>query len=783
MISERVHADGLIGEAVITRDRWGIPHVRASHPRDAWFGMGFACAQDRLFQMDYDRRRACGRWAEVAGLPALPADILSRRLGLVEAAMADVEVMSPSVRETFEAYAEGVNWAIATTEPPVEMVTLEYKMEPWEAWHSVAAFKVRHVLMGLWQHKLAQGIIAARRGSSALGRLAIRPPVGSPVTLPPEGRVGALIDTAMEDVVAAQPYLGFLAEVEPGSNAWAVSGRRTAHGAAVLCNDSHRALDVPNVYWQCHVTSDSFDVIGATFAGVPGFPHFGHNGRVAWAITHAGADTQDLYIERFDQQRLGRYEVPGGWLTATAREEVICVRDAPNHRTEVWRTRHGPIVHGDPRSGMALALRYTATEGPSQGFEPMLAMLDASNVTELIDSQRHWVDPVNNLVAADTTGRIAYQTRGRLPIRSSPAHQRLPVPGWTGECEWVSYVPFEHMPRAVDPPDGYLMTANNVICDSNDPYISYTFADPFRAERLRQRLSTLVQPTTGDLAALQADTYSWAAQGWAQVLRTLSFDKERAAAEHARVMLSSWDGNLDVDSAPALLYGCFRRALAEGLYRSEMGSGTWEWMTDDATPAAGVLIRRALANDTWHLLGGPWPPEDPSPGGRQVTAGVVGDALFRAWDQAARMGGANPDDWRWGDHHRLIPRHPLSGLDVQWPIPMVPEPVPMGGDTDTVQAASYGWRPGSPFGVTGLSVYRQVVDMSDPAAASWVIPGGASGVPGTPHFSDQLSSWSLHERIPMLFRAEDIDAAAEAVTCLTPGGGDPHGMACAGEVR
>ena len=462
------------------RDGYGIPHIRAGSAADAWFAMGLACAQDRLFQMEYDRRRATGRWAEVAGPAAVPGDVLARRLNITEAAHADVAVMSEPVRAMFEAYARGVNEVIGSGTRPAELGGTV--IEPWQPWHSVAAYKVRHILMGHWQYKLAEATVLARAGAEAFSRLDLRPPAGAPLSVPPGGRLARVIAEASDDVARAAPHLGFLAEAEPGSNAWAVSGRRTAHGGAVLCNDSHRALDVPNVYWQCHLSCPDFDVIGAAFAGVPGFPHFGHNGHVAWAITHGSADTQDLYLEQFDESRPGWYRTENGWQQARRRTETIMVRDGEPVTAEVWTTRHGQVVHGDPRAGMAIALKYTATCKPGRGFEPLLPMLAARDVAELIDAQREWVDPVNNLVAADTAGQIAYQARGELPVRSSAAHRRLPVPGWDGACEWTGTVPFDQMPRLLDPEAGYVMTANNVITDGDEPYISYTFSQPFRAE-------------------------------------------------------------------------------------------------------------------------------------------------------------------------------------------------------------------------------------------------------------------------------------------------------------
>jgi penicillin G amidase len=734
------------GDVTIARDDYGVPHVRAQTPDGAWFGMGYACAQDRMFQMDYDRRRACGRWAEVAGPAAVADDILARRMSLAAAAQRDVAAMSAPLRAAFGAYARGVNAAVDAGAAPAPG---RYAVEPWQPWHSVAAFKIRHVLMGQWQHKLAQAVLLARIGPEAYGMLEVRAPAGSPLAVPPGARLTRLVADAVDDVTR---HLAFLAEAEPGSNAWAVSAAQTAHGAAVICNDSHRALDTPNVYWQCRLTCPDLDVIGATFPGLPGFPHFGHNGAVAWAITHADADNQDLYLERFDGSR---HLTPRGWQESAVRTERIEILGGGHEDTLVWETRHGPVVHGDPRQGMALALKYTATYRPDRGFECLLPMLTARDVGELTAAQEGWVDPVNNLVAADTGGRIAYQCRGELPVRSSSAHRRLPVPGWDDGCEWVGTVPFSELPRVIDPRTGFVMTANNAIVDGDQPYISYTFAQPARAERLRSRLAGTAVHTPEDLAGMQADTVSWAARAWSRVLGgIIPLGAEEEPAEAARLMLSGWDGDLAADSPQALLYACFQRALAEELYRPLLGSGTWQWVASGTFTPTMIMVRRWLANDTWTLLGGPLPPHGAPDGGapdggarggsrtERVLAAVPA-ALAGAWADALGHGGPDPARWRWGDVHQAARTHPAEGAG---PLPSVP----MGGDADTIQAAGYGWRRGTPFTVTNLSVYRQVVDLADPGSASYVIPGGSSGDPESPHFADQLAEWAEHRRIPMV---------------------------------
>jgi penicillin amidase len=370
-------------------------------------------------------------------------------------------------------------------------------------------------------------------------------------------------------------------------------------------------------------------------------------------------------------------------------------------------------------------------------------MLTARSVAELCDAQDGWVDPVNNLVCADAAGRIAYQCRGEVPVRSSDGARRLPVAGWDGGCEWIGTVPFAELPRSVDPDAGFVMTANNAIVDGDSPYLSYTFAQPFRAERLRSLLAGSAALTAESLAGMQADTVSLQARGWGRLLGSLGpFGNDRA--ESARSLLAGFDGNLAAGSAAALLYACFLRALAAELYRPVLGTATWEWVASGALAPTLSMVRRWLGNDTWELLGMPIPP-----GGGQGDAGerrqrvlaAVPAALAAAWAAAVHAVGPDPAQWRWGDVHQAMRVHPYGASRFPG--------VPMGGDSDTIQAAGYGWRAGSPFNVILLSVYRQVVDLASADSASYVIPGGASGDPASPHFDDQLAEWAAHRRIPM----------------------------------
>lgn len=748
---------GLSAPITIRRDHFGVAHVLAGSEEDAFFGMGFVSTQDRLWQMEYDRRRGTGCWAQVVGPSGIAGDILARRLRLGEAAWRDVESMEPSTRAAFVAYTHGVNAYLESGRPlPPEYALAGITPKPWEPWHSVVCFKIRHVLMGQWQSKVANARLLAMVGPATFNHLHAEPPVGSVVTVPPGDRVRTLLLGASNEVEEAALSLGFMAEIEAGSNAWAVSGHRTSTGLPMLCNDSHRALDVPNTYWQVHVACPEWDATGGTFPGLPGFPHFGHNGSVAWAITHAHADYQDLYIEEFDSQ--GRYRTPDGWHTAERHTEDIEVRDGPSRSIEIWTTCHGSVVHGDPTTGHALALRYTATDGVCRGFEPLLPMLRAHDVHELLESQREWVDPVNNLVCADVWGNTAYLTRGKIPLRASRAGRRLPAPGWTGEHEWIGMVPFEQMPRSINPGAGFIATSNQIIVDSDAPYISYSFSDPFRAGRLVERLSALHTATPAEVAAIQADAVSLAARDLLTLIAALPPSAGDAAC--ARSVLQDWSGEMAAGSAPALLYSCVRRALARLLFEPLVGAAAWRWLASGLSPSATVTVRHWLAHIQWEAV------QRDNAEDRARLLHVLPTALADAWQDAVCLAGPDPATWRWGDHHFLSARHTLSTAFRQaaaWD----PPPLPKAGDGDTLNVGSYGWKPGE-FDILGVPIYRQVVNLADIAHTTSVIPGGISANPEDPHYMDQLPLWSDTQRIPMHYAPLDLDAFTRLQETLQP---------------
>jgi penicillin amidase len=734
---DEVRVAGIVGDVAVHRDEWGIPHVRAEHALDAFFGQGFVQAADRLGQLDYDRRRATGRWAEVAGVKAVPFDAFVRRCGLEAAARREHAALAPEERAVLDAFAAGVNAWLALDRPlPLDLRLAGVVPEPWEGWHANAVFLVRHVVFASWQLKLWRGRMAAALGADAVAAIEGADPRSVPlIVVPPElfephpaapGVLGPVVDATTA-----------LVEVNAGSNSWALDGSHTASGRPLVAGDPHRMVEVPGVYAQGHLSCPDFDAVGLSFVGVPGFPHFGRTAELAWCVTNANGDYQDLYVERFDG------------TPAPTRTETIRVRDADPVTVACHETPRGPVVFGDPGRGVALALRSTALVEPSRGLAVLEPMLRARTVGELDAVMRDWVDPVNNLVSADASGAIRYRTIGRIPVRSD-ANFWGPVPAWTGEHEWQGTVPYDEMP-ASDGVDGRLVTANQRIVDDSYPHrLGLDYARPDRARRVHARLDELADATVADMAAIHRDRRSLAADVWTDRLVALDGrdEWERAALDQLR----AWDRTMEASSAAAAIYVVVRDAVGKRVAHHPALAAVRVPFADEPASTFQPLELRLWARLTGLLLR-----DDAQllPAGESwadtLAAGLT--------DGVAVLRTALGDDvaaWTWGALHQSAPRHPLSGAHPEWEGRLDPPPVAMGGEWDTVFSAAH--PAGFGFGVATSSVARYAFDLADRGNDAWVVPLGASGDAESPHFADQRRPWADGELLPIVTRWDALGA-------------------------
>ena len=746
-----IHLKGLEGTVKVFRDKYGIPRIKAESELDAFFAQGFATAQDRLWHMEYDRRRGSGRWAEAVGQQGVAQDTLMRKFRLTASAKGDYQVMDPHTKSVFDAYASGVNAFIEKGDAlPIEYQITGLEPEPWQPWDGLIAYKVRHIFMGVFESKVWRARMVRDMGPKAAGRLFPGVEPGYLMILPPGSTSPGPLDEGLKELAEGASDLNYLSEMDSGSNSWVLGGAETSTGKPILAGDSHRALDTPNSYYQNQVACHAFDVVGLSFPGVPGFPHFGHNGRVSWSVTHTAADYQDLYIEQFEN---GKYLFKDRWLKAETYDETIKVRGGSDIHTTVTETRHGPVISGDPAKGSGLAFKYTATEKPSTWPKILWQMLRADGSRELVDTMREWVDPCNNLLFADTHGDMGYLCRGRIPIRSK-VNGWLPVPGWTGEHEWEGYIPFEELPISINPPEGYIATANNrPVGDDYPHYIAIDFTPEFRVKRVTHGLKSLDRPTAEDMARVHGQRVSIPALAYQDVLKNVEPLDERS--ETAKARLLDWNGEMDAGLVQPTIYSAMRDALLKEVFDAnltqELAHDAWH-PSDRGLGSFSTRLKARLVTmigqDDCSLLpkGDTW---------STVTARALSNSVASLSEKL----GHDMDQWQWGKVHLARPKHNLSSAFPDLAKLLDPPAIPTSGDGDTPLQGGYS--SSTLATVTSLSVARYSYDPSDWENSLWAVPLGSSGHPGSPHYADQSEIWRQVKMIPMGYSWDSIEASSE----------------------
>jgi penicillin G amidase len=730
---------GLEDNVDVHRDAWGIPHVRARGTADAFFAQGYVHAQDRLWQMDAARRRMQGRWAEWEGSAGVAADTLARRLDVAGASQRDFAGLSGEARAMLEAYASGVNAFLAQgAPPPFEYSLVGGEVERWEPWHCILVMRQRGYLMGSVWFKLWRAAALRSIGPDHVAKLRYDDG-GQDFLGTPPGAEGKRWIAALQDLAPAVEALATLAGPEAtdgGSNNWAVAPLLTATGRPLLAGDPHRAFEMPSLYSQFHLACDAFDAIGLSVPGVPAFPHFAHNGHVAFCVTHAFVDIHDVYVEKFKPGDASRYLYlfQNEWRDTNIRHERIAVRGGPAVDVEVIATHHGPVIAGDPRKGAALTLRSVQFAELDLSFDCLLPMLRAGSVDALYEATRGWGLIDHNLVAADTTGRIGNLVRAIVPRRPR-LNGWLPVPGWTGDYEWQGVIPWEDMPRAFDPPRGFLVTANNrVVADDHPDYLCTDCHPPYRARRIADRLAELPAATVGDMSSIHADTHSFTAREFIARLSRLPAIEGPATA--LRDLIVGWDARMSAGSKAAAAYARTRLELARiVLERSGLS-------TVRRDPVGQVAPGVVPLNQIWWAL--------PSWLRNDDTAFLGGWDWDHALATALERVVGIDDGKTWSELHHVRMAHPLSAAFPQAVSQLEPSGLPVGGDNDTVMANGCYWASSGLPAAYG-AVARYVFDVGNWDNCAWVVFHGASGHPASPHYADQHPAWASTEMVPMLY--------------------------------
>ncbi|MGX1222965.1 penicillin acylase family protein [Streptomyces ambofaciens] len=678
------------------RDAWGIPHLRADTPHELARAQGRVTARDRAWQLEVERHRAQGTSAAFLGPAALSWDRLARRARLADTArrcFTALEERDPETAAWVRAYVDGVNEGLTETRHPApEFVRTGLTPGRWAPWTPLGVWLATHILFAGFPAKLWREHVATHLGQDAVALFAADGP-----------------GTA-------------------GSNGWLVSGERTTTGQAVIAGDPHRFIEDPGVYQQIRLSCPEFDVVGLAVPGVPGVAHFGHTGTVAWAITNAMADYQDLYRERLRRTGAGVEALgpDGTWHRAARHTETIHVAGEDTVEVEIIETDRGPVIAGGPEglddgTPAALSLRYPPRVTADLGFGALLPLLRARRVADVDRALDAWAEPVNVVQAADTEGGLLHRVAGRVPVRAA-ANGLRPVPAWEPGHEWTGW----HTPPRAGLTDGVAVMANQ---RGPSTPLGVEFAAPHRADRIAALLAGRERWSAADMPAIHTDTHLASAGPLLDHLAALTSPTDltpEAAALRDRLL--AWDRRMDADSADAAAYAAVRSAVVRGLaaHPALAPASAAPAYPEVLQPWLALVPRVAYALE--HLLRA------------DDLYGIDRAATVRA---ALEEVAARPPAGTWGDTHRLAPWRALPDTAAA----REDEPG-LSGDHDCVLCTSA--VPGLTDRAARGPAARYVWDLADRGNSRWVVPHGASGEPGSPHHRDQQPLWLAGELAPVV---------------------------------
>ncbi|GAC1350256.1 MAG: penicillin acylase family protein [Ktedonobacteraceae bacterium] len=781
---------GLHEPIEIITDRYGVPHMYAQNEDDLYFAQGYIHAQERLWQMELNRRTASGRLSEIFGEIAVATDRFSRRLGMHRAAATEAARLPEHSKRILDAYARGVNSYLEQNKSklPLEFTLLRFKPEPWHIADSIQWAKMMGWnLGGNWETEIIRARIVAMLGAERAAKLEAGYDAKHPLIIPPGLEYKGINLGMLEQYEQLKQLSGF--GMMGASNNWVVDGTMTTTGSPILCNDPHLGQAAPSIWYENHLVADDIDVIGVSFPGTPGVV-IGHNQHIAWGITNAISDVEDLYIEKFNPQNPRQYQYRGNWEEAQViREEIIVKGSKTPLIEEVRITRHGPIVtslavavtslpninnNGDAgkygsNAELPLALRWTGLE-QCNIISSVQKLNRASNWKEFRDALRDWDVPPQNLIYADKDGNIGYVMAGAIPIRSK-GQNLLPSPGWTGEYEWTDFIPFDELPQTFNPEQHFIVTANNRVVDDDYPYyITNEWLNGYRAQRIRDLLTSKGKLAPSDMAAIQADQYALPA---VEIVPHMLNIRSNAFLEKAALeVLRTWNYVLAPGSAAAAIYVTFLNKLEkivfgamfgqdETLIHDYLGRGSTILAVQNgyASRSKPLLIRLMNEHDdTWFA-------DSAIPNGPRSWDIALASAFTAAIEELREKLGDNLARWQYGKIHKMTYIHPLGLIK---PLDKIFNrgPFALGGDIDTVNMGAT--LPNQPEVVITVPSFRQIVNLADLKASLSGHAPGQSGHPASKHYADFIKPWLKVEHHPILFERSMIEANAEGTLHLLP---------------
>ncbi len=762
-----IQIKGLRAPVRVFRDRWGVPHIYAENEHDLFMAQGFVQAQDRLWQMESNRRLAAGRLSEIIGPPTLGLDRLVRTLGVMRAARREVASYDTHTLRILNAFSEGINAFIDHRKGrlPLEFRLLKVDPDPWHPDDSIAWAKMMALFGGKnWQEEIVRAMLDQKLGmEKALELLGYNQPE-TPTIIPP--------GLDLTSLWPLRPHIpgSFVPTLGGASNNWAVHGSHTATGFPLLANDMHIVVRVPSIWYEMHLVAGEYDVTGLSMAGVPCIIA-GHNKDLAWGAAYGYTDVQDIFLERMSPDKPGKYLYKDQWLQAELIKEEIRVKGEKNPVIhEIWQTRHGPIISSLVPAAQALehalALKWSAHD-PGHTLPTLHRINLARNWEEFKAAAQDWSEPALNLAYADRKGNIAYVLGGRIPIRLL-GHGRGPFPGWTGENEWLGYVSPNQKPFLLNPERGFIATANNQVVGSEYPrYLSVDYAPGFRAARIEQFLSNKNKTSKAEFRTLQGDLKCLPAAPFIAALEGIGV--RSPDAQQLLKRLRAWDQVLGPESVGGAIYSVLFYRLLENTFRDELGPVadrffgvglTYLEPLNRFSQLSRVILQRVMEdrNSSWF--------DDINTPEREDLAHILDKSLNETAEFLRQKLGTDPSGWQWGKLHQVELEHALGSVP---PLDKVFNlgPYEVGGHFSTVWQSAV--NPGMDFNLKGWTASnRHIYDLEDWDKSLGAIVPGQSGMFGSPHYDDQMEMWLNVEHHPLYYSRAKVESEAKHVLILKP---------------
>lgn len=761
----------------LSRDSNGVVYIIAKSDKDAFSALGYAHAQDRLWQMDFQRRLAQGRLAEILGPSSLPSDQFMRTLGIYRAAKASVNSLDKLALDSLEAYAQGVNDYLAENNVlPPEYQILSIKPERWQIADSLVLFKLLALgLDGNYRKDLAYELLVKTIGEQKAKEINVSHPKNGIVVVNSE--VDKNYTKKLNQVIQVSEAMfqeGLIGGEGVGSNAWVVSGKYTESGKPLLANDPHLKTQMPSNWYLANIRGDKLNVSGATIPGAP-IVISGHNNKISWGITALKADVQDVFLERTHPNDDNLYEVEGNWVEMQVVEETINVRtEFPTilnnpFKPVIWHarsTRHGPLISDVSEKGdIHFALQWTGLSEVDTSYASFFELNYAQNWQEFRHSLSQYKAPALNFLYADKVGNIGYTAAGEIPIRSS-GYGRTPSLGWQSEGQWVGTIEHEQLPHTYNPRQGFIVTANNKIHDDKYPfYISDDWSPGYRAARITEMLERFIQQglkvTFKDMSVMQGDVKNIQAMQLVKLFTQVQ-GKTKLQRE-AIVELRNWDFESNMDSTAASIFHAwqshFSKSILEGvIYTERLHQGRTKALQNIVNQMYPIFLNALVNGDIEHWC------DNTKTAVTESCVDRAADSLPHAIRDLELVGGRSLSDWKWGDIHKAYYPHAVFS-NIKLLDYVFDREAPSGGDHYTVNVAMTRFSKDKGYQqVTGAS-FRSVIDLSNLNGSGYVIDTGQSGNLLSPHYDDLMD---VHNQNELIYMQSGKQSTSRDVLLLLP---------------